>query len=117
MRILGGSIGISASSILLRNALKGVGGKISIEGLRALNDGASSISDNQAILVRQAYSKAFRDGMVTSVAVASLAILVAPIGFRRIRVTMLEQRAKLMREAARNSGRENELDSGPEKAL
>lgn len=117
MRILGGSIGISTSSVLLRNALKDVGGEISSQGLRALNEGASSLSGEQAELVRHAYSKAFRDGMIVSVIIAGLAVLVAPIGFRRTRLTMLDQRAKLIREDEARHATENESESGNDKPL
>lgn len=69
------------------------------------------------MLVRQAYSKAFRDGMIVSVIIAGLAVLVAPIGIRRTRVTMLDQRAKLMREDEARHATENESESGNDKPL
>jgi hypothetical protein len=55
--------------------------------------------------------------MIVSVIIAGLAVLVAPIGIRRTRVTMLDQRAKLMREDEARHATENESESGNDKPL
>ncbi|KAM3434961.1 hypothetical protein MY4824_005114 [Beauveria thailandica] len=88
MRILGGSIGIATATILLRNRLTDVS-----EGHISTN-----VEENGAVAAGLAYSSAFRAGMKVCSILSGIAVLVSMLGFRRTRMDMNEQRAKLFRE-------------------
>lgn len=99
MRILGGSIGISTASILLRNEITNkLGGRISPEDVRKLGGGLESFDQHNQIAIIDAYSTAFRTGMMISAIIAGVAVLVSVLGLRRTRMDMNEQRTKLFRE-------------------
>ncbi|KAF1733966.1 putative transporter [Beauveria bassiana] len=88
MRILGGSIGIATATILLRNKLSDVSkGPIS-----------AIVEQDGAVAMSLAYSSAFRAGMKVCSILSGIAVLVSILGFRRTRMDMNEQRAKLFRE-------------------
>ncbi|KAM3466232.1 hypothetical protein NHJ6243_000972 [Beauveria neobassiana] len=88
MRILGGSIGIATATILLRNKLSDVSkGPIS-----------AIVEQDGAVATSLAYSSAFRAGMKVCSILSGIAVLVSILGFRRTRMDMNEQRAKLFRE-------------------
>lgn len=88
MRILGGSIGIATATILLRNKLSDVSkGPIS-----------AIVEQDGAVAMSLAYSSAFRAGMKVCSILSGIAVMVSILGFRRTRMDMNEQRAKLFRE-------------------
>lgn len=99
MRILGGSIGIATASILLRNQItNSMGGHVSPNDMGSLGNGLESFDSHKQIAIIGAYSSAFRTGMKISSIIAGIAVLVSILGFRRTRMDMGEQRAKLFRE-------------------
>ena len=99
MRILGGSIGIATASILLRDKrAAAVGGHVSPNDIEHLGEGVGRFDSHKHNPFVSAYSEAFRDGMKICSIIAGTAILVSILGFRRARMDMNEQRAKLFRE-------------------
>ncbi|OAQ96546.1 hypothetical protein LLEC1_02348 [Akanthomyces lecanii] len=112
MRILGGSIGIATASILLRNKKAAtMGGHVSPNDMGHLGEGLGHPGSDQHILVISAYSEAFRDGMKICSIIAGIAVLVSILGFRRTRMDMNEQRAKLFREEEMRRANNHALSS------
>lgn len=68
------------------------------EDMKTLGGGVESFDQHRQLLIMDAYSAAFRTGMVICTIVAGIAVLVSLLGFRRTRMDMTEQRAKLFRE-------------------
>ncbi|EGX95783.1 MFS multidrug transporter, putative [Cordyceps militaris CM01] len=112
MRILGGSLGIATASIILRNKLK-MTGMMSRGGGKLTTDELKGGPNHD---IERAYSAAFRTDMTISTIICGIAVLVSILGFRRTRVDMNEQRAKLFREeqvrrAAVNVSSNENMDS------
>lgn len=62
-------------------------------------------------LVILVYSEAFRDGMKICSIIVGIAVLVSILGFRRTRMDMNEQRAKLFREEEMRRANDQALSS------
>ncbi|CAJ2501894.1 Uu.00g047470.m01.CDS01 [Anthostomella pinea] len=99
VRVLGGSIGIAASSAILGVTLrKQFGETVSPEELSSLKGSGSGLTPNQAALVRQAYSDAFNEEMRVCAVVAAVAVLFTFGIFSRKRVTPDEHRQQQIRD-------------------
>ncbi|TGO35759.1 hypothetical protein BHYA_0147g00240 [Botrytis hyacinthi] len=93
-RILGGSIGIAASTAILGLAQKTqLTGIMSPEQLASLESSAKSMSDSQLDSVRQAYSDSFSEDMKVCAIVASVCVLVTVGTWKKNPVT-IEQRLR-----------------------
>lgn len=96
MRILGGSLGISASTVLLREEIKKhVGNTAHGQENTTTNGMKLSVLDVSSPEVRLAYTSAFHRGMIIATAIAGASMLVTLMGYRRVRQDMLEQRRVL----------------------
>ena len=104
MRILGGSIGIAASSaILAKHEMGELGMVISSESTSAAGDSPT------AGLVRQVFSAAFKENMRACAIISAAGLLLACGTFQRQRKTLMEEREQVIwRHAA---GRELETAS------
>lgn len=101
MRILGGSIGIATASVLLRTKItEKMGGHVSPSDRQILSEGLGGLDQHKQLAIIDAYSTAFRTGMVVSSIIASVAVLVSLVGFRKKRLNVAEQRAGLFRDEA-----------------
>jgi hypothetical protein len=82
-RIFGGSFGIAASTALVER--RTAQSFSSLKAVDALSTAAQSqeLSKAYAEAKSEAYSKAFRDGMLASLVMASLAVIVALSGWKR----------------------------------
>ncbi|GKT45515.1 putative MFS-type transporter [Colletotrichum spaethianum] len=93
VRILGGSLGIAASTAILgnftRNDLTGV---VSPEYLSSPHGGGINLTEAQAAAVRHAYTDSFRKDMQVGTILSGIAILLSLGIYRRNRVTFEEQR-------------------------
>jgi hypothetical protein len=93
MRVLGGSMGIAASTAILgikqRKELFGI---VTEEQLTNLQEAARSFTIEQLHAVRQAYSDAFNEDMRVSAIIAGVCILVTLGTFRRNTQPILERR-------------------------
>lgn len=99
MRILGGSIGIATASVLLRTKIaETMGGHVSPGDRQILSKGLGGLDQHKQLAVIDAYSTAFRTGMMVSSIIASVAVLVSLVGFRKKRLNMSKQREGLFRE-------------------
>lgn len=84
LRVLGGSLGISVSTVLLHRAIsQHVVGVLIPQDLSALGGGVSHLSPSDRAVVSAAYSEAFHTGMVSATAVSVVAVLAALGGYRR----------------------------------
>ncbi|KAM3438742.1 hypothetical protein MY4824_003044 [Beauveria thailandica] len=82
MRILGGSLGIAVSTVLLRREIsKRLAGVCDFQDLSALSRGMADLSTQEQDAVRLAYSQAFHNGMVSAVAITCVGILAALASF------------------------------------
>jgi hypothetical protein len=105
MRVLGGSIGIAASTAILgvtqRKELL-IPGIFTEEQLTNLQTAARNFNPAQLHAVRQAYSNAFNEDMRVCAIVSSLCVLVTLGTFRRHNQPVLERRKEqLMTEQRR----------------
>lgn len=101
-RILGGSLGIAASSAILgvkqRAELAGI---VSQQQLASLSAGDSGLTPAQYDAVRQAYADAFTQDMKVSAIVVSIGLLFTFGVYRRNRLTIEKQReAQIAEEQA-----------------
>lgn len=109
-RLLGGSLGIAASSAILGvNQRRLLTGLISQSELASLQTSAESFSPQQLQALRLAYSDAFRETMQVCTAVSGLAMLVALSSFRRKPLWTVQQRRK---EQAEEEEKRMRGDSG-----
>ncbi len=90
VRVLGGSIGIAASSAILAVQEKSQLAGVVPPG--ALSMGTSGLTAVQYTAVRQTFADAFTKDMQVSAAVAGVSILFALGTYRRNRPTMAEMR-------------------------
>lgn len=83
-RVLGGSVGIAASSAILgattRSQLTGL---VTPEQLSTLQTSARTFTEAQLHAVRQAYSDSFSEGMKVCAAVSAVCALATLMTFRR----------------------------------
>lgn len=86
-RILGGSLGISASTVLL-----------SKKASQVLSESGQPLSAEQRDAVHKAYSEAFHSDMIAAVAAAGAAILVVLVAYRRGQMLVKDQKEARVRE-------------------
>ncbi|KAL8312419.1 hypothetical protein RB597_002843 [Gaeumannomyces tritici] len=107
MRVLGSSLGIAASSVMLADEVqRQLGGVLTVTQLAAVetrgpagvtaDGGGGGTQDVQHImdLVRQAYADAFRHDMILAAAVGALGVIAALCSYQRGRVSLLEARKR-----------------------
>ncbi|OTB08887.1 hypothetical protein M426DRAFT_7605 [Hypoxylon sp. CI-4A] len=108
VRVLGGSIGIAASSAILGVFLQErVGSAQPRQVLPPQDDGASS-TEGQYMAVRQAYSDAFNKDMQVCAIIGGIAVLLVTGTYSRKRLTLAERQTNSKierRKAARSSQR------------
>uniref|UniRef100_A0A8H7TIH4 Major facilitator superfamily (MFS) profile domain-containing protein n=1 Tax=Bionectria ochroleuca TaxID=29856 RepID=A0A8H7TIH4_BIOOC len=93
LRILGGSLGISASTLLLQNEIRQhLAGLLTAEQLQTLGHVGTPLTEIQQEALELAYSNMFRNGMLIAVGVGGLGILTTLPAFRRERKNFQEQR-------------------------
>ncbi|KAF7918915.1 hypothetical protein EAE99_008640 [Botrytis elliptica] len=93
-RILGGSIGIAASTAILSLAQQTqLTGIVSPEQLASLEYSAKTMTYAQLHAVRQAYSDSFSEDMIVCAIVASVCVIVT-IGTRKKNAVTIEQRLR-----------------------
>jgi hypothetical protein len=96
LRILGGSIGIAASSAILADKEKTLFGSIP-----ALHSGGSSDGHPQPPIpaaIRQAFAEAFKLDMEVGAIVAGIAILLAAVMWRREHLSIVEMRERQIQD-------------------
>lgn len=94
LRVLGGSLGISVSTVLLHHEVsKHLVGVVTPQGLSTPGGGLTHLSPSERDAVRTAYSEAFRKGMVSASVVSAVAVLSALGGYRRERSTFEKKQA------------------------
>lgn len=103
MRILGGSLGIAASSAILggktRRDLTGASA-LSPEALSHLASGPGAVDEEQWALIRRVYTDALKEDMIVCCAVLGAAMVVTLGVYRRGRLSMQETMAQRHREEA-----------------
>ncbi|OHW92792.1 major facilitator superfamily transporter [Colletotrichum incanum] len=93
VRILGGSLGIAASTAILGNFIRNdLAGVVSPEYLSSLHGVGMNLTEAQTAAVRQAYTDSFRKDMQVGTILSGIAILLSLGIYRRNRVTLEEQR-------------------------
>jgi len=114
VRILGGSIGIAASTAILgakeRDTLLGI---LSPGQLGLVQEGKANLTDTEAEAVRHAYADAFGQDMTVAAAISAAAILLTLLAYRRNRPSLAERRKQqveeeMSRRAAARSGNLND---------
>ncbi|KAI0132005.1 major facilitator superfamily transporter [Xylariales sp. AK1849] len=98
-RILGGSIGIAASSAVLGVTLRSdLAGIVDPSKLSSLEDNIDILTPDQLNAVRHAYSKSFDKEMRVCAIVASVAVVLTCGGWTRKRWTVQEHNEQRMKE-------------------
>ncbi|CAH0054194.1 unnamed protein product [Clonostachys solani] len=93
LRILGGSLGISASTLLLQNEIRQhLVGLLTAEQLQTLGHVGTPLTEIQQEALEMAYSNMFRNGMLIAAGIGGLGILTTLPAFRRERKNFQEQR-------------------------
>ena len=118
-RVLGGSLGIAASSaILSRKAQIAGAGAGQLGFLHHGAGGSNATSEGQRTLAREIYARAFTDDMYIGLAVALLGASCSLGIYRRRRMTPLEHRnAKIREEIERRQERFDPDDLDPYQIL
>lgn len=99
LRILGGSLGIAASTLFVQTqSSKHLVGILPSHEIADVEGIEGDLSTEQLRAVHKAYSKAFQLGMATAAGVSGAAVLVALFAYQRTRSTMREKREILVRE-------------------
>ncbi|CAH0025533.1 unnamed protein product [Clonostachys rhizophaga] len=99
LRILGGSLGISASTLLLQNEIRErLAGLLTAEQLQTLGHVGTPLTEIQQEALELAYSNMFRNGMLVAAGVGGLGILTTLAAFRRERKNFQEQRQERVDE-------------------
>ncbi|KFH42329.1 putative transporter-like protein [Hapsidospora chrysogenum ATCC 11550] len=99
LRILGGSLGITSSSVLVHTqSSKYLAGILAPKDKASAGSSGSNLTSEQMEAVRQAYSKAFQLGMATAAGIAGVAVLVACLAYKRTRISIQEKRENLATE-------------------
>lgn len=103
-RVLGGSLGISALTVLLHSRIeKLVAGPISPHLVAIFGDAEADLPEQLLTMRPKACSEAFKDGMLVSAAVSGAAVLTALFGYQRNHQDPKQQRLDLMRSEAIDS--------------
>jgi hypothetical protein len=98
VRLLGGSLGIAASTALLHQKVtKYLVGVLTPQQLQTLG-GDEHLSQSQLEKVRFAYAESFRTDMKVAVGVAAVGLVVTLGAYRRQRLLIRDQRNELVAE-------------------
>lgn len=101
MRILGGSIGIAASSAMLAQTLRSqLAGVADPKQLTSLEHNAGSFTESQITAIREAYADAFKEEMHVCAIVAGVGILSGLAAWSRDRTSLSDRRDRNVREEA-----------------
>ncbi|KZL75407.1 major facilitator superfamily transporter [Colletotrichum tofieldiae] len=93
VRILGGSLGIAASTAILGNFIRNdLAGVVSPEDLSSVYGVGMNLTEAQTAAVRQAYTDSFQNDMQVGTILSGIAILLSLGIYRRNRITFEEQR-------------------------
>ncbi|KAF4971947.1 hypothetical protein FZEAL_9717 [Fusarium zealandicum] len=112
LRLLGGSLGIATSSVLLNQRIsKRLTGILSPLELATIGGPDSHLSESQWAAVRYTYSESFKAGMTVAACISALGV-VSTIGvYRKQRLLVSEQRAaRVAEEADRRRGQVGEIE-------
>ena len=103
VRVLGGSIGIAASSAILGVKMRTeTGGIVVPDQLTHSGSGLASLAPEQQAVVRRAYTLALREDMIVCCALLAVSIICAVFVYRKDRVSPAEmQRQRHQGENAR----------------
>ncbi|KAF7180675.1 hypothetical protein CNMCM7691_009966 [Aspergillus felis] len=114
LRILGGSLGISTSTVFMNTkASELLSGILTPQEQATLGHSGAPLSSEQRSAVHRAFSEAFHDDMVAAAAVSGAAVLVVLGAYRRGRLLVTDQkRARVQEEIARRSGQHKASGSG-----
>lgn len=86
MRVLGGSLGISTSTIFVHmEASRHLAGILSSQDRATLGRAGTRLSSEQWDLVRVSYSEAFKKGMIAAAAISGAAVILTVGGYRHER--------------------------------
>ncbi|KAL7629686.1 hypothetical protein AAE478_001209 [Parahypoxylon ruwenzoriense] len=101
VRVLGGSVGIAASSVILGVTLRNKVGTVKASQLSSLEGGGGAgLTEAQLAAIRQAYAAAFNEDMRVCTIVAGVAILLTFGTFSRKRLTVAERTERQKEEEA-----------------
>ena len=101
MRILGGSIGIAASSAMLAQTLRGrLAGVADPKQLASLEHNADGFTEGQMTAIRQAYADAFKEEMYVGAIMAGVGAISAMAAWSRDRTSLSARRDQSVREEA-----------------
>lgn len=93
VRILGGSLGIAASTAILGSSQRrNLSDLVTPAQLASLDSFAKTTSIEQLLAIRKTYSDAFSDDMKVAAVISGVAIFVAGLSFRREKVDVQERR-------------------------
>ncbi|CRG90841.1 putative MFS-type transporter C1399,02 [Talaromyces islandicus] len=102
LRILGGSLGISTSTVFLNTKASELSGLLTPQEQATLGQGGTPLSPEQRSAVHRAFSEAFHNDMVAAAAVSGAAVLVVLGTYRRRRMLVADQKkARVQEEIAR----------------
>ncbi|CAL5868750.1 uncharacterized protein PFLUO_LOCUS2977 [Penicillium psychrofluorescens] len=106
LRILGGSLGISTSTVFLNlKSSELLSGLLTPQEQATLGRGGAPLSSEQRSAVHRAFSEAFHNDMVAAAAVSGVSVLVVLGAYRRGRMLLADQKkARVQEEIARRSG-------------
>ncbi|KAK5991584.1 MFS-type transporter MFS54-like protein [Cladobotryum mycophilum] len=100
-RVLGGSFGISTSSVFLHNEiLRLVPGPVSPELLSTLSDAQSKLPPQLQAVVKLGTAQSFRNSMIVCASVAGVAVVLSFVGFQLEHKDSKQQRIDMIRADA-----------------
>ncbi|KAG4435971.1 hypothetical protein IFR05_008552 [Cadophora sp. M221] len=98
-RVLGGSIGIAASTaILSKMQHRYLASILTPSQLSTLESSSHTLNDTQLLAVRKAYSTTFSESMKVCAAVSGACVLATLITFRKKPIVIMERRGEQIRE-------------------
>ncbi|KAH9217857.1 MFS multidrug transporter-like protein [Leptodontidium sp. 2 PMI_412] len=107
-RVLGGSIGIAASTAILSTMQhRYLSALLTPSQLSTLESSSHTLTETQLLAVRKAYSAAFSESMKVCAAVSGACVLATLITFRKKPMVIMERRGE--QKEARSSGSSREL--------
>jgi hypothetical protein len=113
-RMLGGSIGIAASTAILgvkqRTQLLDTG-LVSPAQMQSLSESMRSLSTTQVFTIRQAYTDAFNETLVVCAIIAGIALLVTAGGFQKNPPSMEDRRRQQFQNEGARQQRMGEMRS------
>jgi hypothetical protein len=98
LRILGGSLGISTSTVFLNTTVSALSGLLTPQQQATLGQGGAPLSPEQRSAVHRAFSEAFHNDMVAAAAISGAAVLVVLGTYRRRRMLVADQKQALVQE-------------------